>query len=97
MKSPGLSDGSWSWPTSGSPTNYQDPFLRGEGPFEAGDTRLREAAGQMPIDLGMLQGHAFGGQPKPYIPRQLRQRPRFTFCVFCKNNGEDERLDISLY
>ena len=92
MRSPGYSDGNWSLATSNSPTNtnYSDPFVRGESPFEVGDVRFDEMT-RLPSELKTQAGPAFDSQPMPYVPRHIRQRTRFNFCVFCKNNGEEER------
>lgn len=90
MRSPGMSDGTRSMANSCSPTNCYDPFLRGEGPLEAGDPRFSEA-GRRQAEFQMQQTQPIDSQPKPYLPRNHRQRARFTFCVFCKNNGEEER------
>jgi len=84
---------SWRSSASGSPTLYSDPFLRGEDPLEvnafgeSGQPNQQAVAERKVTNPGTPK-------PLPYLPRHIRQKVLFDFCVFCKNNGEDERYNL---
>ena len=64
-------------------------FLRSEVPFEV--TARNVASHYNNFAAKSLEANASGNGPNPYLPKGIRNKVKFNFCVFCKNNGEDER------